>query len=190
MADELMKSCFRLFQRSNGIYFCENRQTGQQESLRTRDPGETERLPNAKNEAQQQPGFALHIARAYLAAADPATLKRTWRTAAEKLIKAKHGENARRWDRAVKDQALAVILDQPLVETHADQFLAVLNAGTVSTNVFLRQLHNFALGMGWLLTPVLGQPVRVLAVAALAHGLLCGLTFRFNRVTSGQSQHP
>lgn len=150
-----MKSCFRLFQRNNGIYFCENRQTGHQESLRTRDPGEAERLLNAKNEAQEQPGFALHIARAYLAASDPATLTRTWRLAAEKLIKTKHGENARRWDRAVKDQALAVVLDLPLIETHADQFLAVLNAGTVSTNVFLRRLHNFALGVGWLLAPVL-----------------------------------
>jgi len=44
-----------------------------QESLRTRDPREAERLIHAKNEAQAQPGLALHIARAYLAAADPAT---------------------------------------------------------------------------------------------------------------------
>ena len=67
-----MKSPLRLFRRSNGIYFCEDRQKGIQQSLRTKDKGEAQRLLHAKNEAQEQPGFALHIARAYLAAADPA----------------------------------------------------------------------------------------------------------------------
>ena len=33
--------------------------------------------------------------------------------------------------------------------------LGALSAGTVSTNVFLRRLHNFALSLGWLLAPVL-----------------------------------
>jgi hypothetical protein len=30
-----------------------------------------------------------------------------------------------------------------------------LNAGTISTNMFLRRLHNFAVGMHWLPWPVL-----------------------------------
>ncbi len=72
-----MKSRFRLFRRSNGIYFCEDRQTGTQQSLRTKDEGEATRLINARNEAQGNPGLALHIAKAYLAVADPAMSKRT-----------------------------------------------------------------------------------------------------------------
>jgi hypothetical protein len=32
----------------------------------------------------------------------------------------------------------------------AEHFLRVLAVGTVSTNVYLRRLHNFALDMGWL----------------------------------------
>ena len=153
-----MKSCFRLFKRSSGIYFCEDRRTGAQSSLRTKDKTEATRLLGAKNEAQEDPGLALHIAKAYLSAADPAIAKRTWRFAAEELIKTKHGENAQRWGRALKDKALKRILDITLIQTRADHFLAVLNAGTVSTNVFLRRLHNFALGFGWLLAPVL--PVK------------------------------
>jgi hypothetical protein len=35
--------------------------------------------------------------------------------------------------------------------------LNVLNEGTVSTNVFLRRLHNFCIGMGWLPWPILGK---------------------------------
>ena len=116
---------------------------------------EAVRLLNAKNEAQQNPGFAIHIARTYLAAADPAVAKRTWRYTADELILTKRGENAVRWKRAIKDKSIARILDLPLIETRAEHFLAVLKGGTVSTNVFLRRLHNFALGLGWLLSPVL-----------------------------------
>lgn len=143
-----MKSPYRLFQKKNGYYFCEHRDTGAQRSLRTKNEAEADRLLNARNEASQTPGFALHIAKAYLAAADSFVAKRTWRYAADELIQTKYGENALRWQRAVKDKALERIMDLPLIETRADHFLGALKAGTVSTNVFLRRLHNFALGFG------------------------------------------
>jgi hypothetical protein len=41
------------------------------------------------------------------------------------------------------------------VETRAEHILAVLKAGSVSTNVYLRRLHNFALDTNWLLAPTL-----------------------------------
>ena len=115
-----MKLRYRLFRRSGGNYFCEDRQTHAQYSLRTKDKTEAVRLLNAKNEAQQNPGFAIHIARTYLAAADPAVAKRTWRYTADELILTKRGENAVRWQRAIKDKALARILDLPLIETRAE----------------------------------------------------------------------
>jgi len=37
------------------------------------------------------------------------------------------------------------------------QFLKVLEAGSVATNVFLRRIHNFALDMNWLPWPVLAK---------------------------------
>jgi hypothetical protein len=150
-----MKSKYRLFCRSNGIYFCEHRLTRRQESLRTRDKSEAVRLLNAKNESEENPLLNRQIARAYLAAADPEIVKRSWRYALDELIKTKDGENAKRWRTVAKDKALGKILDLPLIETRPDQFLNALNTGTISTNVFLRRLHNFALGLGWLLAPVL-----------------------------------
>jgi integrase len=150
-----MKSKYRLFCRHNGIYFCENRLTRKQESLRTRDKSAAVRLLNAKNESEENPLLNRQIARAYLAAADPEIVKRSWRYALDELTKTKDGENAKRWRTVAKDRALAKILDLPLIETRPEQFLNVLNAGTISTNVFLRRLHNFALGLGWLLAPVL-----------------------------------
>jgi integrase len=150
-----MKSNYRLFRRSNGIYFCEDRQTRRQESLRTRAKAEAARLLNARNESHENPLLNRQIARAYLAAADPEIATRSWRYALDELIKTKNGENAKRWQTVTKDRALTRVLDLPLIETRAEHFLNALNAGTVSTNVFLRRLHNFALGLGWLLAPVL-----------------------------------
>ena len=44
-----------------------------------------------------------------------------------------------------------------ILETRAEELLNVLNEGTVSTNVFLRRLHNFCIGMGWLPWPILAK---------------------------------
>ena len=150
-----MKLKYRLFRRHSGIYFCEDRETGKQESLRTKHKTEAIRLLNAKNEARENPLLKRQIARAYLAVVDPEIVKRSWRYTLDELIKTKYDENARRWRVFSKDRALASMLDLPLIETRAEHFLTVLNAGTVSTNVLLRRLHNFALGLGWLLAPVL-----------------------------------
>jgi hypothetical protein len=60
-----------------------------------------------------------------------------------------------RWERAAKERALDLIRNTVIIETHAEQFLDVLKAGTVSTNVHLRKLHNFCLDLGWLPVPVL-----------------------------------
>src|SRR5690242_8604523 len=103
MKDE-MKSNYRLFRRRNGNYFCEDRQTRRQESLRTKDKQEAMRLLNAKNEAHENPLLNRQIARAYLAAADPEIAKRNWRYALEELIKTKYGENAKRWSTFAKDR--------------------------------------------------------------------------------------
>ncbi len=42
-----------------------------------------------------------------------------------------------------------------MLETQAEHFLKVLESGSVSTNIYLRRVHNFALDMNWLPWPVL-----------------------------------
>jgi hypothetical protein len=51
----------------------------------------------------------------------------------------------------------AAVRDLPVLQTRAEHFLRVLEAGKVSTNVYLRRLHNFALDMSWLPWPVLAK---------------------------------
>ena len=54
-----------------------------------------------------------------------------------------------------KDAAFDLLRNRRLLETTAEHFLEVLKRGTVSTNVYLRRLHNYAIGMHWLPWPIL-----------------------------------
>ena len=57
--------------------------------------------------------------------------------------------------RKTEHKPLDAIRHRILVETQAEQLLAVLEDGTVSTNVFLRKLHNFCQDMNWLPGPII-----------------------------------
>ena len=74
--NDRMNHRYRVFRRGWGTFYCEDLQTGKQESLRTRDKPEAYRLVAARNEVERQPAFALHLARLYWKAADPAAAKR------------------------------------------------------------------------------------------------------------------
>ena len=88
------------------VYWCQDNETGKQESLRTKDRAEAERLFNAKNEAHQQPIINLQIARAYLMVGDPEVSTRTWRFVLGEIVKQKHGETQRRWRTVMKTEHL------------------------------------------------------------------------------------
>ncbi len=149
-----MKQRFRLYRRNGGIYYIHDDETGKQESLHTRERAEASALFAAKTQSHRQAHLNLRLARTYLAATDPMVSKRTWQVPMEELARTKRGATKERWQRAIKDEAFDLIRNLPILETQAEHFLKVLNIGTVSTNVFLRRAHNFALDMGWLPWPV------------------------------------
>jgi integrase len=144
-----MKSRFILFRRA-GVFYSEDTTTRKQHSLRTKDEAEALTLLHSKNEAHRQPVLNLHIARTYLTATDPEVAKRTWQTAMDELTKTKTGNTHHRHVTAMKDKAFDAIRDVPILETQFSHFLKTLEFGTVSTNVYLRRIHNFALDMNWL----------------------------------------
>ena len=150
-----MKQRFRLYRRNGGIFYIHDSKTGKQLSLGTRQRTEAVALFSARTQAHSQAHLNLRLARTYLAATDPMVAKRTWQVPMEELANTKHGATRDRWRRVVKDRAYDLIRDLPILETQAEHFLKVLHAGTVSTNVFLRRIHNFALDMGWLPWPVI-----------------------------------
>jgi integrase len=151
-----MRQRYRLYRRKKGgRYYIHDDVTGKQDSLHTTDRATALRLFHSRGEAKQQPAVNLQIARAYLAASDPQIAIRTWQFVMEEMVKLKKGETQHRWQTAIKDKAFNIIRHLPVLETRPEQFLRVLETGKVSTNVYLRRIHNFALDMTWLPWPVI-----------------------------------
>lgn len=151
-----MKPHFTLFRRGK-VYYSQDSTNGHQASLRTKDEAEAFALVHSKNEAFRQPVLNLQIARTYLTATDPEIAKRPWQAVMDEWGKTKSGATLVRHTRAMADPAFDSIRAKPVLETQATHLLQVLDAGTVSTNVFLRRVHNFALGMNWLPWPILAK---------------------------------
>lgn len=156
---KVMKQKFRMYQRgNNGRFYLENNETGKQESLGTSDKTEALRLLHARNEAEYQPAFNAQLARAYLIAGDAQISKRTWKFVMDEMkrTKAQHAPlTNERYESAFNEAHFDALRHLRLIETRPDVILKVLLNGTVSTNVFMRRLHSFALNMGWLPWPIL-----------------------------------
>ena len=148
-----MKTKYTLFRRST-VYYIQDTANGKQTSLRTKDETEARSLLNARNEAMRQPVLNLHLARAYLAASDPAFVERTWQTVMEQLQGRGKGSSRERYENVFQSSAFDGLRNKKLMETTADDFLAVFKDGKVSIVYFLKRLHNFALSLGWIAIPI------------------------------------
>jgi integrase len=73
----------------------------------------------------------------------------------ENIVAKKTDETRRRWDVAIKNRNFDCIRHLPVAETRPEHFDRALADGKVSTNVYLRRIHNHALGMEWLLKSVI-----------------------------------
>ena len=140
-----------------GRYYAEEIETGLRKSLKTADCDEAEKLLHALNESNRNPHLNQRMAHVYLAGSDPDALTRTWEDVTDAIIASKPAgsDSQYRWTTASKDAAYGFIREKPLLSTTPDLLLAVLKKGTVSTNVYLRRIQNFALDMGWLPWPIL-----------------------------------
>ncbi len=163
-----VKNRFRLIRYRNcgGMYYLHNKETGLRFSLETKDNARATEFLVAHNEAVREPAFNLQKARVYLAASDPEVATRTWQDALDSMVDTKRigSANRDRWVTFAKNKGLKPLLKLVLLETRADQLLKVVVKGKVSTNVYLRRLQNFCIGMNWLPWPILPHklwpPVR------------------------------
>jgi integrase len=151
-----MKPRFKLYRRKlGGMFYVQDNQTKKQESLNTKDRNEAVTLLHAHNESARQPQLNLQIAKAYLAGTDSGVSSRTWQNAFNAIIDNKTGSTKERWQRGSRKKAFGLIQRLVIVETQAEQLFTCLKAGTVSTNILLRELHNFCISMNWLAWPII-----------------------------------
>jgi hypothetical protein len=135
-----MKSRFILYRRKHGgMFYVEDTRTKKQESLGTKIRAEAIILLNARNESARQPQLNLQIAKAYLAGTDSGVSTRTWQDAFNAIIDHKTGSTQERWQRGSRQKAFELIHRLVIVETQAEQLFTCLKAGTVSTNILLRE---------------------------------------------------
>ena len=141
------------------MFYAEEYQTRHRESLQTKDEAEARRLIAAKNQAATQPVFNLEMAKVYLKAHDPQFCERTWSLVSDAVQRTYEGSTKARWEKFIRSEPVQDVIEKKLIQTTSCHFLAVLNhpeAG-VSTNVFLRILHNRALDLGWIVQPVIAK---------------------------------
>jgi integrase len=152
-----MRTRYRLIRRGirGDRFYCVDKTTGKRTSLQTANEDEARQIVEAKNNSERQPVLNLQIAKAYLIGTDNGMTTRTWQRALEALANTKQAENQKRWKTAAKDKAFAPLLPRIIIETSGELLLKVLETGTVSTNVFLRRLHNFCVDMNWLPWPLI-----------------------------------
>jgi integrase len=175
-----------LYRGERGTYFCFDNVTRKRTGLQTKDRDAAEQIVLAKNQALRQPVLNLQIAKAYLAGTDNGVTTRTWQQAIEALTNTKQGANQHRWKTGAKDKAFAMLLPQVIIETKGELLLNVLQTGTVSTNVYLRRLHNFCVDMNWLPWPLI--PKR--QWPAVKHGEKRGITLAEHLAIVARENNP
>ena len=149
-----MQNRYTMFRRG-AVFYCEDRTTGQQKSLLTRDEAEAQKIIRAKNDAVQQPLMNMVLAKTYLAAQDPKLITRTWADVMQMFCERGKAPTRMRHERVVRTRPMQFLRNKKLVETTADDFFHALSMGTNSTIAFLQTMHNDALGMGWIPSPIL-----------------------------------
>jgi hypothetical protein len=154
MLKGIMKAKYWLCKRNN-VFFSFDSANGQRLSLHTRDREEAQRILRAKNDAATQPAINISIAKAYLVGTDPKLVARTWGDAIKHYCSKQKETTRVRMEREYNKPVYNLIRDRKLVETTADDFNAVLQASGAFTLHMLRCLHNLALGLGWILTPII-----------------------------------
>jgi hypothetical protein len=150
-----MQQQFGLIQRPWGVYYLKNKITGEQTTLKTRDKEEAMRLFAAHNDTEAQLTSTSPLARVDMNGADPKLGTRTWQEVMAHIVAKKTDETRRRWEVAILDKNFDYIRNLAVAETRPEHFDRALADGKVSTNVYLRRIHNHALGMEWLLKSVI-----------------------------------
>lgn len=149
-----MQNRYIMFIRSE-IYYCEDRTTGQQKSLRTRDEAEAQRIIQAKNDSVKLPQMNLVMAKTYLSAQDPKMIIRTWADVLQRFCDRSNDNTRKRHERVARTKPMQFLKCKRLIETTADDFFEALKLGSTSTIAFLQTIHNDAIGMGWIPSPIL-----------------------------------
>ena len=150
----MQKQRFWLYERA-GVFYLHDSETGQRESLHTRNKREAEQIRMTRNQMAAQPQLGWALAKACLSAQDPKIAARTWQDVMEEFCRRGKPQTQQRRRRATKGKPLSLLQSRKLIETTADDFIVTLRTAGAMANATLRCLQNLAVGLGWLPWPIL-----------------------------------
>jgi integrase len=159
IGNQEMQDRYWMFTRSNGVYYLQDKYTKRQESLHTKDKIFAKRLLNARNQAAEQTGINIALAKAFLSSKSSDITCRTWLDLMNDMAAGYQGPTLRRWQTVVKSAPFKLLHKLHLIQTDGSHFMEVLRhprAGNY-TNKALRIMQNRAMDLGWLLCPVLSR---------------------------------
>ncbi|MDB4745583.1 hypothetical protein OAG77_01590 [bacterium] len=111
-----MKNRYWLYRRGK-TYYLHDKETGKQESLRTKNKNEAARLHQARNEAHAQPTLNLALARTYLQGYDPKMAERCWQDVMDLMVTQGQDNTQFRCRREMQTRYLDPIRKRKLHET-------------------------------------------------------------------------
>ena len=159
-----MSNRYRIYIRGKNsggkVWMIQDNQTGKRESLRTTDKNEALEMLLLRNRPHKDAGFHARMARTHTLVSNPQNADRTWQSVmadVENDKTDKAGNTKKRYKIAFASKPFDHIRHLFVASTSADDFKKVLKAGGVSTNMYLSRLHNYALGMNWLLVPIIAK---------------------------------
>jgi len=97
----------------------------------------------------------LVMAKTYLSAQDPKMIVRTWADVLQRFCDRSNDNTRKRHERVARTKPMKFLKCKRLIETTADDFFEALKLGSTSTIAFLQTIHNDAIGMGWIPSPIL-----------------------------------
>jgi integrase len=149
-----MKNRYWLFRR-NGVFYLQDAETRQKESLHITDKAEAQRIRNARNEAVARPVLSVALAKAYLSSHDAEIAKRTWQDVIDRFCSLGNQDTQKQRRLVAGRKPQRLLKNKKVIETTADDLINILEAGGVMTNAHVRCWHNLAVGLGWLPWPIL-----------------------------------
>jgi integrase len=162
--NKIMSNRYRIYIRGKNsggkVWMIQDNQTGKRESLRTTNKDEALQMLLLRNHPHRDAGFHAQMARTHILVSNPQNADRTWQSVMADIENDKKDmadSTKVRCNRAHASKPFDHIRNLFVASTSADDFKRVLKAGGVSTNMYLSRLHNYALGMNWLLVPIIAK---------------------------------
>ena len=151
----MTKKRYRIFLRSNGVFYLKNNESGKQTSLNTRDREAAIKTATEMNEALKDPLEAREKAKRVLEISNARVGKHTWQEIMNEVSDCSTESTRKRREREYQSKRYDRIRSKELLDTSIEDFRAVLKNGGSATNLYLKLLQNRALNLEWIFKPVI-----------------------------------